>query len=130
MGTDETVNVPRPSDLLRVWQEPAGESVHVVVHVAGEVDLTTAPQVDDLLCGIEPRQAEPRCVILVLTGVTFLSSAGLSLLIKNDRRMRDAGGHLYVVTGNRLVNRTITRTGLAETLVLFDTLGDAVTAAP
>src|SRR5688500_16373938 len=40
VGMDETVNVPRPSDLLRVWQEPAGESGHVVVHVAGEIDLT------------------------------------------------------------------------------------------
>jgi anti-anti-sigma factor len=126
---DETTDEPQRGDLLRVWQEPAGRTPHVIVHVAGEMDLTTAPQVDDLLDGIEVRQAGPRCVVLDLTGVTFLSSAGLSLLIKNDHRMRDAGGSLYVVTGNRLVSRTITRTGLGETLTLFDTLDDAVSAA-
>jgi anti-anti-sigma factor len=127
---DETAEEPLPSVLLRVWQEPAGETAHVVVRAAGEIDLTSAPQVDDLFDEIEAGQAVPRCVILDLTEVTFLSSAGLSLLIKNDRRMRDAGGALYVVSGNRLVNRAITRTGLAEMLNLFDTLDAAVTAAP
>jgi anti-sigma B factor antagonist len=127
---DETAEEPLPSVLLRVWQEPAGEAAHVVVRAAGEIDLTSAPQVDDLFDEIEAGQAVPRCVILDLTEVTFLSSAGLSLLIKNDRRMRDAGGALYVVSGNRLVDRAITRTGLAEMLNLFGTLDAAVTAAP
>lgn len=127
---DETADVPPPSELLRVWQERAGETAHVIVRAAGEIDLTSAAKVDDLFDEIEARPPVPRCVILDLTGVTFLSSAGLSLLIKTDRRMRDAGGSLFVVAGNRLVTRAITRTGLADVLTLFGTPDEAVAAAP
>jgi anti-anti-sigma factor len=125
--TNETADVSQPDELLRVWHESDTGAGRVIVHAAGEIDLTSASKLDELLDDIAVPPAPGR-VVLDLTPVTFLSSAGLSLLVKNDQRFRDAGGTLHVVTGNRTVARAISMTGLADMLTLFDTLDEAVRA--
>jgi len=128
--TDETAGMPQPDELLRVWCEPGGpEDRGAVVSAAGEIDLVSAPKLRAALAELEARPEPPAFVIVDLTGVTFLGSVGLSLLVEHDRRYRDAGGGLRVVTGNRLVARAIAMTGLSGTLTLFDTLDDAVTVS-
>lgn len=113
-------------DLLRVWHEPAPGGL--VVHVAGEIDLVTAPQLTDELVAVEKQSPPPARLVLDLTEVTFLASVGLSALLDHDRRCREVGSKLQVVTGNRTVARSIVLTGLAETLTVFDTLDEAVAA--
>ncbi len=109
--------------LLRVTREPVADGV--VVHVAGEVDLATAPQLVGELVELENQAPLPAWLVLDLTDVTFLASVGLSALVEHDKRCRDAGVELRVVAGNRIVARAITLTGLAETLRLFDTIDQA-----
>lgn len=127
--TDEKAGVPQPDELLRVWCEPGSADRGVVVSAVGEIDLVSAPKLRDTLAGLDARPEPPSVVVVDLTGVTFLGSVGLSLLVEQDRRCRDAGGLLRVVTGNRLVARAIAMTGLSETLTLFDTLDDAMAVA-
>jgi anti-sigma B factor antagonist len=127
--TDETAGVPQPDELLRVWCEPGSTDRDVVVFAAGEIDLVSASKLCAVLDELDARPAPPAVVVVDLTKVTFLGSVGLSLLVEQDRRCRDAGGDLRVVTGNRLVARAIAMTGLSETLTLFDTLDDAVAVA-
>jgi anti-sigma B factor antagonist len=98
----------------------------VVVHVAGEVDLVTAPQLDDELTDVEVRPVPPARLVLDLTEVTFLASVGLAALIDHDERCREAGIELRVVAGNRTVSRSISSIGLAATLDVYDSLDDAV----
>lgn len=124
--TDNTADVSQPDELLRVWYEPGGVAGGVVVHAAGEIDLVSSSKLDDLLDELLSPPTTPGHLVIDLTGVTFLGSVGLSLLVKNDQRLRDAGGGLSVVTGNRLVARAISMTGLTEKLTLFDTLDEAV----
>lgn len=128
---DETAeDAPKPDELLRVWYEPGRTAERgVVLHAAGEIDLVSAAKLGEALDGVEPRPASSGPVVVDLTGVTFLGSVGLSLLVKHNQLHRDAGGMLRVVTGNRLVARAIAMTGLAETLNVFDTLDQAVTVA-
>jgi anti-sigma B factor antagonist len=127
--TENAADGSQPDELLRVWEEPGGAARSVIVHAAGEIDLVSASQLDEALDEVLARPAAPGHVVVDLTGVTFLGSVGLSLLVKNDQRLRDAGGGLHVVTGNRLVARAIAMTGLAEKLTLHDTLAEAVTVA-
>jgi anti-sigma B factor antagonist len=114
-------------DLLHVRQAPLGHDAGgTVVHVAGEVDLTTVPQLDDELTSAERRLTAPGPLVLDLTAVTFLASAGLSMVVKHHEQCRATGLELRVVSGNRTVARTFLITGLNDMLAVFDTLETAV----
>jgi anti-anti-sigma factor len=73
---------------------PDGPS-RVVIAVAGEVDMATAPSLADCLADNADRD-----VILDLSGVAFLDSSGLTALINAHRALREAG-HTLRTTGER-----------------------------
>ena len=89
-----------------------------VVHVVGEIDTLTAPLLRDQLT--EQVAAAP-LLVLDLSDVTFLGSAGLAVLVaaKDDADRRDHV--LRLVCGSRIVTRALQATGL---LALFDTADD------
>jgi anti-sigma B factor antagonist len=60
----------------------------MVVHAAGEIDLVTAPDLRAHLEKVCDRAAPPDSVIADLTGVSFLGSAGLSVLLDIDEKCR------------------------------------------
>lgn len=99
----------------------------VIVHVSGEVDLVTVPVVDEQLTEAV-RVAPPAPVVLDMTNVVFLASAGLSLLIKHARGCAEAGTSLRVVAADRAVLRAIDITGLAGTMTVVSTVEEALTA--
>jgi len=98
----------------------------VVVHVAGELDLVSAPILDQELTEVERLVPVPVPVVLDLTEVTFLASVGLSLLIDHDRRCSEAGSALRVVAVNRPVVRAIAVTGLADTVTVVSSIAEAI----
>lgn len=126
---DQLSDLPEPGlgDLLQVHREPVRSgSRGMVVRVAGEVDLVTVQQLDDELTAAENDLPQAGHLVLDLTGVDFMASAGLSMLIKHDQRCRDAGKELRIVSGNRTVARTLLITGLTETLNMYETLDAAL----
>ncbi|WP_214366612.1 STAS domain-containing protein [Pseudonocardia sp. H11422] len=86
----------------------------LVVHVRGEIDTVTAPVLHTQLDGHLPTVP---LVVLDLSAVTFLGSAGLAVLVaaKDDAEQR--GHRLRLVCGSRIVTRALEATGL---LALFD----------
>ncbi len=100
------------SDLLTVDTVPADGAVRVVC--AGEVDCSTAPAlrraIDDALAG------GPPVVTVDLSGVTFLDSAGLSVLAVAHRTADRAGTRLRVLVATRAVTRALQVTGLYDLL--------------
>ena len=98
----------------------------VVVRVAGELDTLTAPAVDTQLTAVENDLVAPAVVILDLSDLTFMSSAGLALLVTHHERCAEQGSQLRVVTGNnRSVLRPVRITGLDTVLHLVATVADA-----
>src|ERR1044071_960540 len=77
----------------------------LVVHVAGEVDVVTAPTLRDRLVGVEQEVRPSVPLVLDLADVSFLASAGLSLLVELNQRCAAAGAALRVAAGNRTVMR-------------------------
>ncbi|WP_347057442.1 STAS domain-containing protein [Blastococcus sp. HT6-30] len=77
---------------------------------AGEIDCTSAPQVRAVLDQLV--DAAPREVVVDLTAVTFLDSAGLCALAAAHRRALAAGGRLRVLAATRAVIRPLQITGL------------------
>ena len=76
------------------------------VTVSGFIDSETAPKLDALMDGLFADGA--RRLDVDLTDVSFLSSAGLSVLISAHRRSDE----FRLRRGNRIVDRLIELTGL------------------
>ena len=85
-----------------------------VVHVVGEIDTLTAPV---LRAQLDEHLPVVPLVVLDLSDVTFLGSAGLAVLVA-AKDAADARSHtLRLVCGSRIVVRALEATGL---LTLFD----------
>jgi anti-sigma B factor antagonist len=104
---------PTPStDLLRIDVHDSGPTV--LVAATGEVDSTSSAllrqRLDDLLDG------NLREFTVDLVGVTFLDSAGLSVLASAHRRAVRQGVRMRVLASSRAVIRPLEITGLWQLL--------------
>jgi anti-sigma B factor antagonist len=118
-------HVPRPRrapDALE-FVIRAAEPDTVVLEVAGEVDMVTAPQLADALAVQLARSV--RVVVVELGRVSFLGSSGLAVLV-NAFRSLDPGKTLLIVAPHRAAYRAFALTGLAEQLPLYRSFGDAL----
>lgn len=98
----------------------------VVVHVTGEVEALTAGRLGDAVTG---SLADGRPVVLDLTDVRFLDSAGLSTLLRVTQESEDRGEPLRIaVDQNRPVVRPIQITGLEHRLALYESVDEAIAA--
>ncbi|WP_410588240.1 STAS domain-containing protein [Amycolatopsis sp. lyj-23] len=115
-------NRVRPQDLLRVTAHHSGG--HVVLAVAGEVDLLSAPVLGD---GVTAALAEaPELLVIDLSEVSFLASIGITVLLE-ARREAGSRTRVRVVAPERgVVNRTLQLTGLHEALAVAATRDEAL----
>ena len=92
-----------------------------VVHVEGEIDSYVAPDFDKAL------QAFPGSLTLDCSGVTFLDSAGISVLIRHYRQRCERGESFRLVEVSRPVLRVLEITQLLTMLTGCEN-GDVPTA--
>ena len=96
-----------------------------ILSATGEVDVFTAPTLDE---AISAELAEQRSRLVVdLSGVSFLDSTGLGVLVKGLKGARDAGGSLDLVVTSDRIRRIFDITGLDASMHIFDTVADALT---
>ena len=112
-------------EIIRFDVVDHGPDVHVL-HVVGELDTLTAPLLQVRLL---EQQAQVGHVVLDLSDVTFLGSAGLAVLVgaKDDADSR--GCRLQVVPGSRIVKRALEATGLMPLFTIADGVPEALEAA-
>jgi anti-anti-sigma factor len=83
---------------------------HVVVAVAGEIDLATAPLVEGVL------RWYTECDIIVdLSAVRLLDASGLTVLIRTQNRFRRTGHTLRTTGESGIVLAAMRITGLEDT---------------
>jgi anti-anti-sigma factor len=98
-----------------------------IVAVAGDVD---AGSLATVRAGVEEALAAgARAVVLDLTGVVLLASAGMTLLLELTDDLRLRGSALLVAGSTRTVRRPLAMTGLERALALHDDVRAAVAAA-
>jgi anti-sigma B factor antagonist len=98
----------------------------VLLEVDGEIDTATAARLQAGLDeAVDTAHAEGSGVVVDLTGVTFLASSGLAVLIGGARRVTTLGGRLRLVAASRSVTRPLQVTGADA---LFDTYDDVASA--
>jgi anti-sigma B factor antagonist len=104
------------------------ETVHdvPVLRVTGDVDLSTAAQLraasDDLLA----RRAG--LIVIDLSEVSFLDSAGLKVLDEVQQQALDSNGRIALVCSQRRLLRLLEITGLDERFPIHATPESAATA--
>jgi anti-sigma B factor antagonist len=94
-----------------------------VVVVVGDVDALTAPQVVKAVDTALAQQ--PRFLVVDLSGVDFLASAGLSALVDGHRKAGE-GGRFRVVAAGPATRRVLELTGLTDQLAVFASRADAL----
>jgi anti-sigma B factor antagonist len=119
-------DVPPPEQLMTVSRNDR-DSWPVLV-VRGEVDLSTGGRLRDTVSNVL-QQTSAGPVILDLSGVEFLSSSGLGLLVALDEEGRRLSRPLRIVVDEtRPVIRPITTMGLDDVLSLFGTVDEAMSS--
>ena len=94
------------------------EDSATVIEVSGELDLASAPAVEQELEQAESSGIE--LVILDLHELEFIDSTGLGLLVKAHRWSEEAGRRFAVVRGSNQVQRLLELAGLEQRLTLID----------
>ena len=82
----------------------------VVLMVEGDVDVSTAATLGTALDEIGSNQH----VVVDCSGVTFMDSTGLDVLLVQSKRMRHSGGWLHVRHASQPVLRIVHVAGLGE----------------
>ncbi len=100
------------------------EDGRTIVAATGEVDVYTAPVLDEALSTAVSGGATR--LVVDLSGVDFLDSTGLSVLVKALKRVRDSDGSLDVVVTAERVNKVFRITGLDQVIPVHASLADAL----
>ncbi|WP_367137394.1 anti-sigma factor antagonist [Saccharothrix sp. HUAS TT1] len=114
---------PRVGQLGLIARNPA-EGV-TVVSVSGEVDMLTAPQ---LRADVLGRLDASDVVVLDMSGVSFLGSAGLAVLVEASQQAKRRDASFRVVAVERAVTRPLAATGLGEVFSVFESVELALEA--
>lgn len=96
----------------------------VVLSIGGEIDLVTAPALEEAIGGVITDN--PQALIIDLSGVEFLGSVGLKILAATYEKLGDSA-EFGVVARGPATRRPIHLTGLDKTFPLYPTLDDALT---
>jgi len=70
---------------------------HVVVHVGGRLDAMTYNELDEAMLALLPQVPEGGTVVVDLTGLEYVSSAGLRSFARIRKSMRARGGHTLLL---------------------------------
>ncbi len=93
-----------------------------VIMISGELDLATAPALEEEL---DRAAQSDRHLILDLRELDFMDSTGLSVLVRAHQAAEESGRPLSLVKGPPQVQRLLSLTGVAERLNVVETPEDA-----
>jgi anti-sigma B factor antagonist len=94
-----------------------------VVPVDGDIDLNTSANIAATIH--EAVHPGPPVLVIDMTGVSFLSATGLSVLIATREETRRAGIELRLVASRREVLRPLQVTGLTADFDIYPTVAEA-----
>lgn len=88
------------------------------IELFGELDLTAAPELEAVIQRAEGSKA--REIVVDLSGLEFIDSSGIAVLIAAARRSRSNEGRLRFLRGTGQVEQVMSLCGLHERLPFLD----------
>ena len=108
--------------MLEIEVEQARE--YTLCRPVGELDAYTVSEFRDALGGL----ADVPHLVIDLSGVPFMDSAGLGALIGGIRRAREAGGDVAVACSRPTLTRLLHTTGFDRIVSVTETVDEAAAA--
>ena len=102
---------------LRVSSRSQGD--HVVLVLAGEIDLYTAPRLQSELSAALADGA-PAQIVVDMSGVEFCDSTGMNVLLAAHRLATERGGDLTLAAPRPSVRKILEVTGLESVFTIHD----------
>jgi anti-sigma B factor antagonist len=99
-------------------------TAYTVVALVGEVDATNSDELDSLLDSVV--QEHPLLLLVDLSGLGFMDSTGLRMLLRASRVLDQQGGVLALVAPQAAVARVLQLTKADQLLPVYDSVADAV----
>ena len=103
---------------FKVSSAALGSSISSV-SVGGEVDLSTAPELKEVLNGVIDGGA--RYVLVDLSSATFIDSTTLGVLMGAVKRVRPDGGEIAIACSDPNIRKIFEITLLDRVFAIFDT---------
>ena len=97
---------------------------YVICRPVGELESFTVSQFRQALADL----ASPGGLLIDLSGVPFVDSAGLGALIGGIRRIRELGGQVAVVCSRPTLARLLRSTGFDRIVTVAETVAEAAAA--
>ena len=94
-----------------------------VLTVVGEIDMATAPRFRKRLH--EVIGAGAQLVVIDISGVDFIDSTGLGVLMGGAKRVRSGGGDIRLVTAGARLAELIELTRLDRVVDVYDSVSAA-----
>ena len=108
----------------RFSMQTRGDSV--VVGVRGELDVTSSQRLGDYLSDAAAGRGR---VILDMSGVDFMDTTALAVIVGHWRRQVADGGAFLLAGARYRYTKALWITGLADRLPMYDTVDEALAAA-
>ena len=102
---------------FELGEECSGDGAHII-RVRGEIHVSTAPQFAQHLSDVV--ESGKTAIVLDMTGVEFIDSTGLSVLLNGLRLVTQVHGRMAIVCTNPTVLRLFQITNLDETFDIFE----------
>jgi anti-sigma B factor antagonist len=107
---------------IKVTTREAGD--RTVIDVEGEVDVFTAPKLRETIIACISEGKDK--LIVNLSGVDFMDSTGLGVLVGGLKRVKERNGELAIAGAQGTVLRVLNVTGLNAVFPLHDSVDAAV----
>lgn len=110
---------------LTITEETQGTVL--IVHLAGYLDGHTCADLDRRVTAL--LKAGTKRLVIELSGLGYIASAGVGIFINTQHQLEKAGGNLQLVSPSPSVREIFAILGLESLFVIHDTLGQGVSAA-
>ncbi len=89
------------------------------VRIAGELDHHSAAEIKDQ---VDAKIVSEGISTLVfdLSGLTFMDSSGIGVILGRYKLMKSFGGQVYIVSGNKNVNKLLALSGIPDIIRVAD----------
>ena len=108
---------------MQVGFKATQRSEWTILHVTGEIDMATAPQLRQHAVTLVSDGRDR--LVIDMTGVDFCDSTGLGVLVAIVKRVRTVGGDLRVVTCDDRLLALLEITRLDRVFDIHSTVADA-----
>lgn len=122
MTSEIPVNRPTPFDVERT-----SDGDIRVLSIKGELDLATAPELEETLG--EAQATSGATVLINLGACEFIDSTGIALIVRSwQRTQEDGGGAFALCCASDQVQRVLEISGVGSSIPVYEDLDSALAA--